>query len=550
MSITVAEAMKIGGLRNSRLLAGGRNIKNIIKFIDSMEVPDIEPWLRSHELLLTTAYVIKDDIPALNRLVESLARVNAAGLGIKPRFLNGIPDEVIKTAEALGLPLIEIPAEVPFIEITHPLMKAILGRQARYLEFSEQAHRALTKVELEGAGLQAIAETFRHLVGSDVIVCNEALEITAYAGSAPLAETGLPIKIDDGSEILRTLNGTGRVHLPGVSWSICARPVRVKQTPCGYVLVSERNRPLNEMELIALEHACTTVALEILKSQAVEEARNRVERDFLADLFAGHFHSADILMQRAEALGIKLGKTNGVLVVDIDHFERLVRENGEEWAQEIKSKLVSIVRACLGNLTPPPLITSQSDSVSCLIHWPGGGQEKEKRLKQQLMDRGEKILARVASELPSVGVSIGVSGPFADIMRISDEYAQARTAIRIARRVWGPGHCVHVCEVAAYRLFYNSPLGGEFNHYCREKLGPLEEYDSAGSSNLTATLKAVIDCQGNRTEAAKRLFLHRNTLIYRIHQIERILDVDLSNHDHFFELMLAMKLKPLVGPTK
>src|SRR5512137_2308970 len=127
--MTVAEALKIGALRQCKLLAGSRSTDNIINFVDSMEVPDITPWLKSNELLVTTGYSIKDDHDALVRLIESLKQVKAAGLAIKSRYMGQIPQDIIKLAEKLSLPLIEIPEDVPFIQITHPLMKAIASRQ-------------------------------------------------------------------------------------------------------------------------------------------------------------------------------------------------------------------------------------------------------------------------------------------------------------------------------------------------------------------------------------------------------------------------------------
>lgn len=53
--LTVREAMKTGGLSKCRLLAGEAGLDNAITCVDCMEVPNIEPWLRSGELLITTA---------------------------------------------------------------------------------------------------------------------------------------------------------------------------------------------------------------------------------------------------------------------------------------------------------------------------------------------------------------------------------------------------------------------------------------------------------------------------------------------------------------
>ena len=63
--LTVREAMKTGGLSKCRLLAGEAGLDNAITCVDCMEVPNIEPWLRSGELLITTGYALRDDENAI-----------------------------------------------------------------------------------------------------------------------------------------------------------------------------------------------------------------------------------------------------------------------------------------------------------------------------------------------------------------------------------------------------------------------------------------------------------------------------------------------------
>ncbi len=84
--LTVREAMKTGGLSKCRRLAGEAGLDNAITCVDCMEVPNIEPWLRSGELLITTGYALRDDENAIPYLLETLTMGTAAALAIKTRF--------------------------------------------------------------------------------------------------------------------------------------------------------------------------------------------------------------------------------------------------------------------------------------------------------------------------------------------------------------------------------------------------------------------------------------------------------------------------------
>jgi hypothetical protein len=129
MHLTVKEALNVGKLKEGKVLAGEKGLDRIVSYVDIMEVPEMG-WLRGEELLLTTGYAFKDKPQVLEELVEEMGKVNAAGIIIKAnRFLDNIPPKMIEKAELLGIPIIQIPSEIPYIDITHPLLKEIVFRQ-------------------------------------------------------------------------------------------------------------------------------------------------------------------------------------------------------------------------------------------------------------------------------------------------------------------------------------------------------------------------------------------------------------------------------------
>ncbi len=51
---------------------------------------------------------------------------------------------------------------------------------------------------------------------------------------------------------------------------------------------------------------------------------------------------------------------------------------------------------------------------------------------------------------------------------------------------------------------------------------PLEEYDRERRSDLVRTLRIYFAAGANASEAADRLFLHRNSMLYRLARIEKL----------------------------
>lgn len=70
----------------------------------------------------------------------------------------------------------------------------------------------------------------------------------------------------------------------------------------------------------------------------------------------------------------------------------------------------------------------------------------------------------------------------------------------------------------------------------------LEEAENQYSFSLVDTLRVYLECNCNLVRTAERLYLHKNTLLYRLNHIRSILRCDLNDADHRLLLMLSFKL--------
>ena len=73
-------------------------------------------------------------------------------------------------------------------------------------------------------------------------------------------------------------------------------------------------------------------------------------------------------------------------------------------------------------------------------------------------------------------------------------------------------------------------------------LDALMAYDKSNKSNLFDTLDVYLLNDCNAQLCGRLLFLHRNSLVYRIHRIQEITDVDLSNAEERSYLRLSFLL--------
>jgi DNA-binding PucR family transcriptional regulator len=74
----------------------------------------------------------------------------------------------------------------------------------------------------------------------------------------------------------------------------------------------------------------------------------------------------------------------------------------------------------------------------------------------------------------------------------------------------------------------------------RALVEPLQEYDRTRRSDLILTLKTYFASGGNASEAADRLFLHRNSMLYRLERIQKLTSLDLKDDRVALALQLGL----------
>jgi PucR family transcriptional regulator, proline-responsive transcriptional activator len=69
----------------------------------------------------------------------------------------------------------------------------------------------------------------------------------------------------------------------------------------------------------------------------------------------------------------------------------------------------------------------------------------------------------------------------------------------------------------------------EIQRYCYENLGPILEYDKKHGMDLMGTLKCYFQNNRHLLKTSQELFIHRNTLLYRLSTIKELLKIDLDD---------------------
>ena len=101
-------------------------------------------------------------------------------------------------------------------------------------------------------------------------------------------------------------------------------------------------------------------------------------------------------------------------------------------------------------------------------------------------------------------------------------------------------------SMGIYKYMFNSGNQEEILDYCNDKLKVLEEYDHANGAFLQDTLVAYYMNGFSVGKAADALFIHRNSLQYRINKIEELLGMELNDYMEYLNLINCILIKRLM----
>ncbi|MGB9804302.1 PucR family transcriptional regulator, partial [Desulfofundulus sp.] len=285
-------------------------------------------------------------------------------------------------------------------------------------------------------------------------------------------------------------------------------------------------------------------ALEESKRRAIKRAEEKMNIEFWEGLLYNHYDSEEIMVQRAQHLGFELNGKRAVMIVAIDRFEDYYLEGGEILFQELKNQLARIVRDSALARNQKNIVIPKNDGLIVLVQI--AREVKPESIKSMLFHLAREITAEVNRMPGKVTVSIGIGRCCDRLTGVAQSYREAEQALKIGRRVQGGNGIFDFEQLGIYALLLS--FGNrEVKESCRRMLARLLEYDSANKAELIKTMEVYLDCNENISKTAEKLYIHPNSVKYRLERIKEILGKDpfLNGEEKLYYYLSLKALKIL-----
>ena len=147
-------------------------------------------------------------------------------------------------------------------------------------------------------------------------------------------------------------------------------------------------------------------------------------------------------------------------------------------------------------------------------------------------------LNKLAMDLPTIQFAVGPSEPLLDIQK---SYEQTTRILKLIQAAKIHTRVVNYDQLGIDKLFLTIPSNILEASLDTSNLETLQKQNP----ELFDSLLAYFQTKQNITQAAKLLFIHPKSLAYRLHKIEKILSINLSNPDEALSLNLASRFVQL-----
>lgn len=531
MPISIKQLMRVGGLRDCQVVAGRKGLERTVKYVTIMEVPDIVKWLKGDELILSSLFPIKDDNEAQKQLIRQLHERGTAALAIKPhRFIDEIPQSLLDEAEAYDFPIIEIPEEISYLDILPPVSHAIFDRKVVLQEDLEQASKVLNEISLNEQGMESLIETLGKLTKNTITV--ESMLSYMEVPSLPFACTPLSSEqIRELAIIRRPIHLTRTCERGDIDCIVA--PILLDGRVYGNITCWAFDMEHLEMDLAILEKASTLLALEFLRLKVRFDTEQQYKNEFLRDVFVNEHLILEDVRERGRPYGFSLDEPYVCLVIRMEGEEKL--ENPFDLADRTER---------LMRQYSPRVITGFFRQVVVCLR-PVEEGDTDERIKRSAESLAEQLKKQPGLN-GSLRVGIGREHE-AGMTGLRESFREAQQSILLGSVMKKQGTVIHYNDLGIYRLLAQFRDTAEMSSFFHETAGKLFDHDRNSDLQLVKTLRLYFQHDEKLTETAAALYLHVNTLKYRLRRIEKLTGYSLQQSEGKLMLHIGLKLADLMG---
>jgi PucR family transcriptional regulator, purine catabolism regulatory protein len=533
--INLGDILRLALPLNTTIVGGASEAKRTIRWVSLLTSwSDLSDQVDEEDLVIIPLHLQEQlTVTDFCSRLGLLANLSVSAVIV---FRN-VPSVVAESAGKNNLPLVIVSQESSVRETHQAIAALLVDRQQATSERTMQLYRRLSEMSREGQGLQAMTDVMANLTGKIVIVQDKRLEIRAESWPSDTLidqdqlhraikqRDQLPPILLNRKAAARARQSNWQQILPIENMGRLVSPIISGDRARGYLSVIGPAESLDLLDSLTVEQGAAACALEMAKAKAVSEAKKSLRGDFLEGLLVGTLPQNEI-ERLAGRLDHDTRQPHAILTLS--------------WmgpnAPSLR-RLETTLNWLLNNHTRPALVHDYGGQFLCVFQ-----SLKEPDSLEAAYELTRRLMEQVAIEFPDAKLIGGMSGPAQTLKDWPRVYREALQAMDVGERLKIGRQIVEFNSLGVYQLLTELETIPAVEDFASQIIAPLAAYDKEHRGSLVQTLEAYFDHHGNISRTAENLFVHRNTLLYRMDRIQELTGQDLNNSNMRLALHLSLKL--------
>ncbi|HBC4854356.1 TPA: PucR family transcriptional regulator ligand-binding domain-containing protein [Enterococcus faecalis] len=535
----LAEVLALPRFSDLQLLSSHSNLTQPLESVEITETPDVADFIPKNVMILTTAMIYKDDQEKLKPFIDSLKQAECTALGIKVgRFLDEILPEIVAYASAVDLPLIKIPSTQPLGGLLHEIVGYLRDSKTEQMSVAFDIQKRFSTLLMQDVDATRFIAEFAKILNAPIILLSPWQQVIAHSnyfyGNQKSAEFFIEQLSKDHFQQLAQEKKIFRLQDERQeNIQVAGFPIRVNDYFPYYLLVLSPEQIPYPISEFAIDQAILVLTFMLFKNQKIAESFEHLKTDFLDRLLDTH---QEALSKHQNWLELwknyrlinsdyyQLAIVYGVTKPENETHIRYQQAEGQLIFQWLKEQLPEI-------LPDVALFKLKNQNKSILIF-----QSKKNDHLMILQNLAE----RLQQALP-ITIRFALGNAYENLEDLPNSYIEASSTLEAS---------LHAQKPATVQLFHPKGLAGLFEkigtedveYFCQQQLKELAYPTEPTLQELRKTLKVFLDFNCEITKTANALYLHRNTIKYRMNQCEKLLGTSIQEPETSLLLRVALEL--------
>lgn len=282
-----------------------------------------------------------------------------------------------------------------------------------------------------------------------------------------------------------------------------------------YIAVLEYNNKFTDEDIEMIQLICEAISTELKKDNRIFSNRGLIYESLFFELIQGNINDDILLSDRMKAIGWNIGKRNILITIDLDKIDK-------------ENDYIDYIRAYIEDIFNGAKSIYHENHLVFLIDCEKCKYENE--------------IIKLESFIKENNLIAGISTEFSSLVLLKKKFHESQRAIEIGKKLYKDFNLYNYEKLKLYDLLKAAGEKMNLMDFCPIQLIKLTNYDKKHNTDYMDTLKTYLYCNKNKSETAKKLFIHRNTLNYRINKIKEITNMEIEDFKEQYYLYIGFEI--------